>query len=114
MINDTPLSARFSPAGAVPRAYANIPAPNAASPARDTMTRSERAAFMRVWRKLGHVARRVKHDYRLRHEGHDRVLRRLKLRTSGHRSGGRDSRRVSPRGSETHPILRRRLRGGGG
>src|SRR5206468_8789508 len=41
-------------------------------------------------RKVGPLARRVKRDYRLAHACHHRILRRLKLRAQGRRSGGRN------------------------
>src|SRR5437879_1779901 len=64
--------------------------------------------------KVGPLARRVKRDYRLRHARHDRILRRLKLRASGCRSGGRDSENVPARRREADPVIRRRVRGRGG
>src|SRR5437660_4009966 len=63
------------------------------------------------WRKLGRVAWHVKHDYRYRHARQDRILRGVKLRTTGHRSGGRGSQGVSAGRGHADRVIGRRVRG---
>ena len=65
-------------------------------------------------RKVGPLARRVKRDYRLAHACHHRILRRLKLRAQGRRSGGRNPEDLSARRREADSIVRRRVRSRGG
>jgi len=45
---------------------------------------------------------------------HDRILRRLKLRATGHQSGGRAQARVPGDGSTVDPLVRGPVRGHGG
>src|SRR5439155_5180 len=106
-----PESTGKRPAANPATATATAPsAPTATAPRTRKAGEGARRGLIGLRRKLGRVARRVKRRYRLRHARNHRVLRRLKLRTAGHRSGGRDPQRLPARGDQVHRVLRRCLR----
>src|SRR2546428_8733670 len=85
--------------GVRPEVYAATAPPIAATAPSDTSARTSKPGdvlrrdreLMRMSRKVGPLARRVKRGYRFPHASHHRKLRRLKLRTPGRPSGGRNS-----------------------
>src|SRR5947209_15260257 len=99
--------------GVRPEVYAATAPPIAATAPSDTSARTSKPGdvlrrdreLMRMSRKVGPLARRVKRDYRLAHASHHRILRRLKLRAQGRRSGGRNPEDLSARRREADSIV---------
>src|SRR2546426_7937331 len=83
--------------GVRPEVYAATAPPIAATAPSDTSARTSKPGdvlrrdreLMRMSRKVGPLARRVKRDYRLAPASHHRILRRLKFRAQGRPACGR-------------------------